>query len=777
MSHLDTKEVKRLHDLGFAIHWLKAKSKAPIGSGWTTGPRKPWSELAASFRPANNVGVRLGAASKVVGGYLAVIDCDVKSSDPKHLEVMNRKLRDLFGSEIVEGAPKVASGRGGGSAHLYVRTATPFSPKRLAQSPTKVKVKMPSVAPSRADRAALSEAELAEGFRSRPAWEISLMGEGQQVVLPPSIHPDTGKAYLWSRPLNAASDLPLLASVPGKEGDLAAPGESGSVGAAAEVDLAGFTPVAVDLYTSSLSERVIDMLVEGKGCDDRSAGVFVVALAMVRSGFGDPEILSVLTDPRYYLGLAAYDHAKTKSRKRAAEWLAKYTVRKAREEADAVKQFEAEVEVSSLSESEISALHQELVAISDWRVHLERGQGEHAKPKVTLGNIELVLTNEIGPEIFSYNEFSCRVIYGVDTPWGGEEGREIRDMDLINIKGWLGECFRFEPATALVEEAVRRIAYRNRFHPVREYLYGLEWDGKERASTWLRDHLGAEAPEPYLSAVSRKVLVALVARILDPGCKFDQVLILEGFQGRGKSTALRHLIGNAWFSDAHIDIKDKDAVLLLQNRWLLELGELSGMRKADVDALKEFISRQTDRIRVPYGKLPEDFPRQCIFIGTTNRDEFLKDETGNRRYWPVSVRGYDFKSLERERDQLFAEAVELYQFGEPLYLEDEATNEIAVQEQAKRLESDILDDQLAEFFERERELGEESKFPVERFAMRDLFSDFGPLAGARDDKAQQIRTAAALRRLGFEKITARKPKGEVQKLWVKERYPSLPPKK
>lgn len=756
--------MKPLFERGYALHLLRPKSKAPIESRWTSGARKTWEELTAAFSPQMNIGVRLGQASKVRGGFLAVIDCDVKSQDPKHEKQMLEKFDALFGKGLRAAAPSVASGRGNGSKHVYILTGEPAEPRRLAQSPDFVKVKMPSARkPSKKEIAELSQTDIDAGWRIRPAWEIALMGEGQQVVLPPSIHPDSGKPYVWVR----TGEEPLINPPGGETREKRATGELG----ASKIDQGSF--VEVDLLFSDLTDRIIGMITEGDGVEDRSASLLSASLAMVRAGFSDLEILSVLTDPKHYLGEAAYEHAKTRDRVRAAQWVEKYTLRKARAEMDAANHFANEVEVSLLSPKEIRAIHEEVVEVLDWRNKIERSKPESgSKPKNTFGNVHLILVEGVGEHVFKYNEFSGAVVYGMNTPWLGVEGRQIKDIDILWIKKWFTDHFRFEPSTNLIGEVVFTIAHRNKFHPVREYLFGLEWDGVERADGWLKKYLGAEAPEPYLSAVSRKVLVAMVARVMNPGCKFDQVLILEGGQGVGKSTAVRHLAGDAWFSDAHINIKDKDAVLSLQAHWIIELGELSGMRKADVDSLKEFISRTTDKIRVPYGKLPEDFPRQCVFIGTTNNDEFLKDETGNRRYWPVTVGRYDFEGIKRARDQLFAEAVALWGMGEPLYLEDKAALAIAVEEQSKRLESDILVDILREKFAQEDEKPEEERiFNTKKFTLHDLFaSDMALPAGMKNGRPEQMRVARALRMMGYKK-DLRRENGVPVRVWVMEERP------
>jgi predicted P-loop ATPase len=753
-----TKEVRRLYDLGFAIHWLHAKSKRPIESKWTTGPRKSWAELEKSARAGMNVGVRLGEPSKVGGGYLAVIDCDVKSSEEKHLEEMRVKLKELFPDART--FHRVDSGRGGGSCHFYFLTAEPVSPKRLAQSADKVKVRMPSSVPSRAESAELSPEELATGIRLRAAWEISLMGDGQQVVLPPSIHPDTGRAYSWARPLEDADSLQLIEV-------------AGMVKPKAEkTDSKGFKAVAVDLISSRLPSAVVDQIMSGKGVEDRSAALLGVTNKMVKVGMSDDEILSVLTDPDHFLGGVAYEHAKTESRSRAAEWIRRYTLEKSKREVSAASQFEAEVEIGEpLSDEQAEEQAADVVPLpEDWRELIERS-GEQAgfRPKNTLKNVILILKGEGGAGVLKRDEFANAELYGVSAPWGSKAGAEVSDIDVVRIKKWLAEHYRFEPSDDRIWQAISAIADENRFHPVRDYLDTLEWDGKPRLDTWLKDYLNAEAPEPYLSAVSRKVLCAMVARIYRPGTKFDYVLILEGFQGVGKSTALRNLAGDAWFSDAEIDVSDKDAVMTMRSKWLIELGELSGMRSADVELLKAFVSRTEDRIRVPYGKRAENFPRQCIFIGSTNRDEYLKDPTGNRRFWPVKVGACDFKQLELDRDQLFAEAKIAWGLGEPLYLESPDMVKAAVKEQEARTVRDSFDDLISDWLSKgESDDSIEPASPRDRFRTVSLFEGGGPLSEWKANQQEVRRASEALRKLGFSlKLVWDTSTKRPERLWVK----------
>lgn len=756
------REGKRLYRLGFAIHWLKPKSKMPLDAKWTTGDRKKWAALDAQYKEGFNVGVRLGQPTRFEDGtHLAVVDCDVKSESPKHRREMEKKLAQLIPS--ASQTPQVASGRGNGSCHIYIRTRKPVAKGfRFSQSNDKVKVRMPSIQKwTPFERENLTEKEIKAGWHIRPAWEISVMGTGQQVVLPPSIHPDTGGAYEWQVPVAGFRDIPLIKLTEA---------EHETVDARVAEDAPPFKAEDVDLLESELPDSTVALILSGDECEDRSAGLFTATIAMVKAGFTDNQILSVLTDRDTYLGQCAYDHTQSASRRRAAEWVRRYTLTKVKADLSAKTAFDGEVIESELGEGEAAkqglALLGEGVAANSaaagesWQLKIERA-GDHpgAKPKTTLKNVHLILTHAVGSALFKRNEFTMIDHFGMDTPWGAKKGHEVNDRDLVFIKHWLSTHYRFEPSTQVIMEAMIQIAGQNCYHPIRNYLRDLEWDGVARIDRWLETYMNAEGPKPYLRAVGPKTLIAMVARVMRPGCKFDNVLILEGPQGCGKSTAVR-ILADPWGSDAMISIGDKDAILAMRLAWVMELGELSSMRKADVDQLKQFISQPTDRIRVPYGKLTETFPRQSIFIGTTNSSEYLKDTTGNRRFWPVSVRDCDLEALSRDRDQLLAEAKVAYDLGETIYLPKE-TEKVAQGEQAGRVFVDEWRYQLSDFLNNPK-----AEFPKSGFTLTDLFSDFGPWPHTSCDKASQMRAADVCRSLGLSK--KRVQRNGVQKmLWTK----------
>ncbi len=257
----------------------------------------------------------------------------------------------------------------------------------------------------------------------------------------------------------------------------------------------------------------------------------------------------------------------------------------------------------------------------------------------------------------TYDVLACRsVVRAEKLPWKTAVGREINEKLVRIIRHFLLEYFGIEFSKENVFEACETLAQQNHFNPVEEYLKSLRWDGVERLDSWLEVYLGAEGDREYLAAIGSLVLIAAVRRTRKPGCKFDNVMILEGKQGSGKSTALS-ILGGDWYSDAELGrVDNKDAPMILQNTWLHELGELVTLSKSESESIKAFISRSEDRYRAPYDRSTTTHPRRCIFIGTTNSNAYLRDSTGNRRYWPVKTNKIDLDRLERDRDQLWAEA-------------------------------------------------------------------------------------------------------------------------
>lgn len=319
--------------------------------------------------------------------------------------------------------------------------------------------------------------------------------------------------------------------------------------------------------------------------------------------------------------------------------------------------------------------------------------------KATIPNIRLILDHD--PALagkVARDSFAHRDKVVGDLPWrkaGGAWG----NSDDANLRGYLEERYQIA-SQQKVYDAFEVAMTARAYHPVRDYLAGLRWDGRERLDTLLTDYLGAE-DTAYTRAVTRMALTAAVARVMEPGCKFDYALILQGGEGIGKSTLLRTL-GGEWFSDSVTTLGGKEGMESLQGVWIVELAELMSIRRAEVEATKAFISRQTDEFRPAYARKKESYPRQCVFFGTTNEDTPLRGDTGNRRFWLVrcggGARKDPWRDLPAERDQLWAEAKARWEAGETLYL-DRATERVArgVQEAANELASDPRIGQIEEY--------------------------------------------------------------------------------
>lgn len=296
-----------------------------------------------------------------------------------------------------------------------------------------------------------------------------------------------------------------------------------------------------------------------------------------------------------------------------------------------------------------------------WQRQLSRSEKSQAVLP-TLSNVYMILehhTNWKG--VIAYDEFSGQVVKLKLPPFAGAELGEWTDMDDLRCTLWMQQKFGFAPRQDVVMGAVLLIADLNKYHVVRNYLDGLVWDGQRRLARWLIDRMGA-SDILYNEVVGCKWLVAAVARIYRPGCKADNVLILEGDQGIFKSTALK-VLGGEWFTDAPFRLGDKDAYIVIRGKWLVELAELDSFNKAESTGAKLFFGQYVDRYRTPYGKRAVDVPRQQLFAGTTNSDAYLKDDTGNRRYWPVKVTLIDLEGLKADRDQIWAEAVHEFRAG------------------------------------------------------------------------------------------------------------------
>lgn len=341
---------------------------------------------------------------------------------------------------------------------------------------------------------------------------------------------------------------------------------------------------------------------------------------------------------------------------------------------------------------------QEFSDAEDWQDSLELEK--NGKIKDTLTNISTILRFDPVLQPIVFNQFKSLIDVIGELPWP-QVKPGWSDTDLACAKLYFERTYGIWSPTKFKDALLGVVSVERLYHPVKEYLGGLSWDGVERLEKLLIDYLGAE-DTPYVRAVTRKTLVAAVARIYRPGTKFDSILVLNGAQGIGKSTLFAKL-GGRWYSDSLLisDMKDKTAPEKLQGYWILELGELAGIKKVDVETVKSFITRTDDKYRQSYGVSVESHPRSCIIVGSTNSDGgFLRDITGNRRFWPVRVMGngkYHAWDL-TDVDQIWAEAIERFKVGEELFLKGSLAEE-AVTQQRDAMEGDDREGLVAEYLD------------------------------------------------------------------------------
>ena len=307
----------------------------------------------------------------------------------------------------------------------------------------------------------------------------------------------------------------------------------------------------------------------------------------------------------------------------------------------------------------------------------------------------------------AYNQFTERPVLRRSVPWRAitprPNGVPWVDVDDAGLFTYLESRWKSAIHTGMVRDAWALIMHEHAFHPVRDYLDTLTWDGVERLDTLFIRHFDAE-DSPYTRAVARKALVGAVQRIYEPGSKVDHMVVFVGDQGRGKSSFVS-LLAHPWGSETLGRMHGKEGMEALLGAWFVEIAELSAMGRSQIEEVKSFLSRQVDRFRPAYGRHVQDFPRQCVFWGTTNDPAPLLDDTGNRRFWPIEVRGtWDAERralLRRERDQLWAEAVWAYRMGEPVYLDPALEAAAREVQEAHRAEDTGRAGHIAAWLERE----------------------------------------------------------------------------
>jgi predicted P-loop ATPase/phage/plasmid primase-like uncharacterized protein len=426
-----------------------------------------------------------------------------------------------------------------------------------------------------------------------------------------------------------------------------------------------------------------------------------------------------------------------------------------------------------------------------------RGDGEQAIRDVIAGALaadayseawrhELLINNEGEPRpvlanaihalrhapewegVLWHNEFATATIARKPPPWIADRANwqdtPWSDRDDLLVADWMQRHDIMVPAS-VAGQAIEAVARDRMFHPVREYLDGLRWDGVPRIETWLSVHLGA-ADTPYIRAVGPRWLISAVARIYIPGVQADCALILEGPQGIRKSSALR-VLAQPWFTDRLSDLGSKDAAMETKGVWIIEIAELDTMSRAEVGTIKAFISRTCDRFRPPYGKRLVDLPRQCVFAGSVNPEGgYLKDATGGRRFWPVVCGAIDMDALERDRDQLWAEARDRFRAGAPWWLENRDLEALAVEQQADRYQGDAWDEPIRTYLDHATEwmengYGETRPYrqrrpePLNDVSVAEIMEKALGMEKGRWTQADQNRVVRSLVSMGFQQYRAR----------------------
>jgi putative DNA primase/helicase len=332
---------------------------------------------------------------------------------------------------------------------------------------------------------------------------------------------------------------------------------------------------------------------------------------------------------------------------------------------------------------------------------------------------------------FSYNEFNDQ-IYVMD--------RRFEDEDITETQLWLHRVYGVRVGKDSVYDLIVRQAKSKRFHPLQEYLLGLEWDGVSRLETLLQTYWGVQDTE-LLKEIGLRWAISCVARAIMPGAKVDTVLILCGPQGAYKSTSLRVLAGDGWFSDSHLDISRKESYELIHSSgvWIWEMAENYALNKSDVNNAKMFLSAQSDRFRPSYGRTPITRQRSVVFVSTTNEPSFLTDGSGNRRYWPVNIGQVDLEGLERDRDQIWAEAMHLLRNDEPWWLDESFEMDLFEYQEEFVIEDpwEIAVNKCADMF-------------PEGFICDDVFTQLG-LNPSRQTRAEIRRVSNICKSLGLKK--------------------------
>lgn len=394
-----------------------------------------------------------------------------------------------------------------------------------------------------------------------------------------------------------------------------------------------------------------------------------------------------------------------------------------------------------------------------WKTQLLRKRDDSGKPKIGLrpvaANVTTILTHDPAwAGVIAYDEFGETIVTRAPPPWRPVDAPvtvtmgDWTDLDTVRTQSWLADRYAIDAGQDTVLAGVSVVADRHRFHPVRDWLSSLRWDGQKRLPTWLHDVFGCP-DTPYARAVGQAWAISAIARAFTPGCKVDTVLVLEGDPGIRKSSVLRALFGDEWFLEMSItDVANKDAMQLLKRKWGAEFPEIDGLSRTEQAHVKAYFSRQVDTYRPSYGKGTRDFPRQIVFAASTNKNEYLTDETGGtgRRMWPARCRTGNIALVVAIREQFWAEAVARFESGEAWHIQDPSLRDAEREEQDARFRTDPWEQSVAEWLAKPVDLGgSRARAGV---TTADVLVALGIETGRRSH-ADAIRIGAIMRRLDW----------------------------
>lgn len=408
-------------------------------------------------------------------------------------------------------------------------------------------------------------------------------------------------------------------------------------------------------------------------------------------------------------------------------------------------------EITTLLEDTAELVNQQ----QSWITKLRVSQTTNEYKKTTT-NGEIILNNDEDlKDLVQYDSFEKITKLKRLPYWRSHDDKNYywSDMDTVHVKAHIDRCYNIQFSTDILNEVIDKEAYDNKFHPIKSMIESKDWDGNKRIETLFIDYLGAP-DNHYNREVAKKWLMGAVARIYNPGIKFDNMVVLYGKQGEGKST-LASKLGGDWYNQSIKSFAGDEALKKVQGSWICEIEELSAFQKSTIEEIKSFVSAVIDVYRASYGRRVERHPRQCVFIGTTNNYEFLKDKTGNRRFWPVTINRSKatkspFDDLTQEVvQQMFAEAKEYFDanpIDEALLLDKEA-DKMAIKMQNEHAEKDALVGEIEEFIERPipndywsenvRKKRALLKYDYNHNIIRDLF-DEGNLIGVDSKKPGEL---------------------------------------